>query len=76
MVETGSLSREARAAGHEWKPFHLLTLGHEVLAFMRQMGAAHVERHLRFSYARQEVVCSVVEGGDLPGRIHNILFPL
>lgn len=73
VVETAALSRESRAAGHDWQPFRLLTLGHDVLAFMRQMGAAHAGCHLRFSCAQQEVVCSIVHEGQLPSRIESLI---
>ncbi len=76
LVETASLSREAREAGCPWKPFHLLTLGNHVLGFIRRMGQEHPEQHLRFCYQGggvQAVECSVIEGGTLPLRIHEAL---
>lgn len=77
MVDTSSLSREAREAGCAWKAFHLLTLGDEVLGFMRNMGEANPDQHLRFCYqgSTQAVVCSLVQGGGLPPRIHGVLRP-
>ena len=76
-VSVQELPTEARNNGASWDAFKLLRFGGDVLSWMVAQGRERPAEHLRFEFRPgqqgQAVQCSVVEGGELPGRVRAVL---
>ncbi len=70
-----SLPSMAKERGSPFDAWQLLRFGDSCLSWMLAHGEASPGAHLRFEYMpfRKEVAVSVVEGGDLLGRVSGAL---
>ncbi len=70
MSQLEQLSAEA---GHPWDSELLLRWGDDVLRWMRACGEKRPEQHLRFRCIKGVIQLQVLQGGDLPERLRQLL---